>query len=603
MAFISNRRNLNARLFSATAFIFLSLMFQNMSSSTRSSATVEDSITIFISADSAIAEEGNSGSIESSPVTLKEALKISRKKRAEFRAVNKEIKIEVVFLPGTYYAQSIVWDSFSDRYPTLFRPSTQKLGDVIFDGRLNSSERYGATKTALNFKLPENVKIGQATNVQIENLYFRYYLEGIAFSGITRDEPKLITSSSPSLAITKNSVINSKFEKIGSMWTIITDPKKPEKPQIGLAVIRLLNSSFNQIIKNQFFDINNAVYTKDLKPTLEPSGSGLHALYIAHSSSNNLIEGNTISNHNSGSVVKIRDSSNNNTIARNSFDNVTVPIQIWHCEVNKSGARFKNDVSATTEIDESDSDRCSKHPLYGQHDNKPQLNENYECLSYNTKAIQNIYGKKSNGTLFSESVSPFRIFKHTSYACNPESTDLNFQKETTIVNSGVIQATPGKEAKIYFGRCNQNTDCVNSSNTCFKTGSGSSHLICENNNWRDCNLAVVNSAKGNLAQLKSGSQVCKKTTNGQDALWTATPAGKYFVSSYSGNLWRYDFCRDPKACINSKNICFGHDTGTLRMWCEASAWKVCNAGTLGFQAGSKKCTKTQINGASDYIWK
>jgi hypothetical protein len=90
------------------------------------------------------------------------------------------------------------------------------------------------------------------------------------------------------------------FTHIGNQWT-------PSNP-LGYAGIQLTNSSYNRIENNHFIHIENA----------RNAASRIHGVYITHFSSFNSIERNRFE-YNSGRPVKLRDRSNYNRIAWNTF--------------------------------------------------------------------------------------------------------------------------------------------------------------------------------------------------------------------------------------------------------------------------------------------
>lgn len=554
---------------------------------------------------SPVGSDANSGLSTGLPVkTLTRALAIANAQRA-----NQDCPITVNFLDGTYFGQQVSWTSSSERYETVFRPRSGITGSVILDGRTDALKTFGTKTYLLNFRLPSTETAGRPTNIIVKNLHVRYYFEAMTFSGLDRNEPNPVTIDNQTKAISKNSVIDSKFEKIGNRWAISL--KSDGTPNEATAGIRLVNSHSNRFINNEFIDINNSDYAGSSQPATPTKGSALHAFYVAHNSSNNLFEGNSFVNHLSGSVIKVRDASNDNRILRNRFDQVSVPIQIWHCEPNETlvingvsrlrGVRLATD-DLTTGVDEStNQEGCTKNPIK----NPP---ETYECLSFRTIESQNIYGKDGRTVLFSSSNLPFSIFSNQTYACNPSSTNIAFQRDSAVQNSGIIQKTV-MSGNSYFGRCQASTDCVNSTNTCFAQGTGSSHTLCQSNTWLGCDLSSVTSAAGQTSQLlqgeagASGYKACKPTEDGLDAIWTPVPANTFYVSSYTSSKWNYAFCSTSSSCVNSNSACYLSDTGSTHLWCYDKVWKFCGASTASQAWGSRTCTQVPLGTGIDYQWK
>lgn len=94
-------------------------------------------------------------------------------------------------------------------------------------------------------------------------------------------------------------IVNNRFARIGS-------PRPDQSP--STAAIRLVNSRNNLIIGNEFESVRNA-----------RSCGGLHAVYMAHMSSHNLIRSNSFVDG-CGDVIKVRDQSNDNRIEQNTFE-------------------------------------------------------------------------------------------------------------------------------------------------------------------------------------------------------------------------------------------------------------------------------------------
>lgn len=183
----------------------------------------------------------------------------------------------VVVLQGSYLAQVVAIDKLPDTLPLVI--SAARGERPVFDG----NGRGGAW-------LALNVAAGKPTRLTIEGLEVRNYVTAISFNG---DRSSIENFNS------ENVVRNNVFRNIGQ---VALPSGKP-----STAGIRLVNSRSNQIVKNQFLNIRNLT-----------SCGLLHAIYIAHNSSNNLIEGNTFDGG-CGATVKTRDASNSNQIVNNRF--------------------------------------------------------------------------------------------------------------------------------------------------------------------------------------------------------------------------------------------------------------------------------------------
>lgn len=155
-----------------------------------------------------------------------------------------------------------------------------------------------------------HAKDGQKLKLSIENLEITKYFSVLAVVGDRDSQSK----GSEGILI-KNNI----FRSIGS---------RPgnSKDRISFGAIRMINSSKNRILNNQFIDIRNST-----------GCSAIHAIYLAHFSSNNEIR-NNIFDGTCGASIKLRDRASNNVIADNKFINLekVSAVQEWFCD---KGAR------------------------------------------------------------------------------------------------------------------------------------------------------------------------------------------------------------------------------------------------------------------------
>lgn len=183
----------------------------------------------------------------------------------------------VVVLPGRYMEQVATIDQLPDDLPLVIAGAQGSR--PVFDGN-------GRGRTWLVLQSAT----GKPSRVTIEGLEITNYVTAISFNG---DRDSETTSNS------ENVVRGNVFRTIGQ---IAFPSGKP-----STAVIRLVNSKRNKIVQNQFIDIRNVT-----------GCSALHAVYMAHYSSDNLIQGNTFESG-CGATVKTRDASNGNVIRDNRF--------------------------------------------------------------------------------------------------------------------------------------------------------------------------------------------------------------------------------------------------------------------------------------------
>lgn len=183
----------------------------------------------------------------------------------------------IVVLPGRYTEQVAVIENLPDELPLVI--AAAQGARPVFDGN-------GRGRTWLVLRS----STGQPSRVTIEGLEVTNYVTAISFNG---------DRASDQASNSENVVRGNIFRAIGQ---IAYPSGKP-----STAAIRLVNSKRNQIVQNQFIDIRNVT-----------GCSALHAIYMAHYSSNNLIERNAFQ-RGCGATVKTRDASNDNVIRDNKF--------------------------------------------------------------------------------------------------------------------------------------------------------------------------------------------------------------------------------------------------------------------------------------------
>lgn len=146
-------------------------------------------------------------------------------------------------------------------------------------------------------------KTQRGSTFLFDGLEIRNYLTAISFNGF-REQPETYLGN--------NTIQNMIFENIGQ----ISAPKH----ETSSAAIRFVNSRNNVIKRNKFIVVRNN------------KCNGMHALYIAHHSSNNQIIENEF-NHACGSPIRLRDSSNDNLAIGNIFKDIQskAVFDEWYC--------------------------------------------------------------------------------------------------------------------------------------------------------------------------------------------------------------------------------------------------------------------------------
>lgn len=238
------------------------------------------------------ADKNDGYSINSSVATLQRALDI-----ATTGLAGNLKSVKVLVASGVYQNQTAVIKKIPGGREIEIRPLDTEKNRPQFDG-----SGIGGTWLALSNSS------GAATRLGVYGLEVVNYHTAISFNG-NRDN----TAKSNSENIVRNNV----FRNIGQ----ISHPGS--KP--ATAAIRLVNSDRNMIIRNKFITIRN----------IEKCAL-LHAIYIAHDSTDNTIEEN-IFEDSCGDAIRFRDASHNNTVKNNRFIDAwdKAPISDWYCESDK----------------------------------------------------------------------------------------------------------------------------------------------------------------------------------------------------------------------------------------------------------------------------
>lgn len=212
-----------------------------------------------------------------------------------------EEPMRVLIQSGTYKGQNVVIDG------------TRLKGELMIIGKASDPKDFptfvgdGGQSTWLTLKSSE----GKRTGLTIQAIEIREYFTAISLEG-NRDVPGAFNAGT---TIRRNI-----FRNIGSIAA--------DEGGTSTAAIRFVNSKDNLVESNFFRAIRNK-RDKDC--------GALHSLYVAHFSSGNRIVDNTFEDA-CGSVVKLRDRSNDNVIEGNRFRNIqkAPAIEEWFCD---AGAR------------------------------------------------------------------------------------------------------------------------------------------------------------------------------------------------------------------------------------------------------------------------
>jgi len=181
-------------------------------------------------------------------------------------------EVTVRVLPGRYQAQTAK-TAGPGAGKRLVITASGENGKAIFDGS-------GKADTWLRI----SGRVGQPTNLVVSGLRIMNYITAITMNG-SRDN---LDNAVSQVEIRKNV-----FDSIGQF-------RAEDKP--STAVIRLVNGDNNQIVGNRF------VHYRNLQQC-----SLLHAIYVAHNSTGNLIKDNEFEDG-CGDAIRFRDTSSNNIV-------------------------------------------------------------------------------------------------------------------------------------------------------------------------------------------------------------------------------------------------------------------------------------------------
>lgn len=199
---------------------------------------------------------------------------------------------------GTYSGQSVVIDGNTlPRKLTVIGQAKDPADFPVFVG--DSTPQTWLTLRASN---------GRSTGLTIQALQIRDYFTAISLEG-NRDDLKAYNSGT--------TIRRNVFRNIGSIATKADNAG-------STAAVRFVNSRDNLVELNYFRSIRNK------------KGCGaLHALYLAHFSSGNRIVNNTFDDA-CGSVIKLRDRSNDNVIENNRFKHIqkAPAVEEWFCDMD-----------------------------------------------------------------------------------------------------------------------------------------------------------------------------------------------------------------------------------------------------------------------------
>lgn len=202
--------------------------------------------------------------------------------------------LQIRVAPGTYQRQTVKLDSQTPEYERIEISRSSKSGRPEFDGE-------GSVIPWLTIVAGDR----PAGRVSVLGLKIADYSTAITLNG-SRD----VADDAVTDVVIRNSI----FSSIGQ--------QSPNQKTPSTAAVRLVNADRVKIVNNQFIDIRNR----------QRCGL-LHSIYVAHGSTNNVIEGNTFENA-CGDALRFRDRSSANRVEGNTFIDAwaEAPISDWYCD-------------------------------------------------------------------------------------------------------------------------------------------------------------------------------------------------------------------------------------------------------------------------------
>jgi hypothetical protein len=233
--------------------------------------------------------DSNDGLERSTAVgTLQKAIDLAHK----INPINNSITILIE--PGTYMNSVNIIEGRTDGIDIKLFSDKSSTRPVVFDGVSNASTWLSIVN-----------KSDMHTSVTVDGLTIKNYKTAITINS-NRNDSNIQNGG--------HVISNNTFFRIGSI----------SNDEISSAAVRLVNSKSNLIEGNKFLTIRN-----DFRC------GKLHALYLAHFSSGNVIRSNVFADL-CGSIIKFRDRSNNNIVAYNYFYSYTgsPAVQESFCDKN-----------------------------------------------------------------------------------------------------------------------------------------------------------------------------------------------------------------------------------------------------------------------------
>jgi len=202
---------------------------------------------------------------------------------------------EILIAPGTYTNQRVHMNWYMPHHSITIKPYDESQPKPLITST--------STWKMVAFKITTRAQ-GERTNFIFKNLKFKNMYGAITFYG------------------------NRETEKASSSYNIIDGCEFDNTGMTAFSTIGLINSRYNKLINNTFMNQQRFIDNKS-------TNGLLHAIYIAHNSTNNIIKNNYFENCD-GDPIRIRDMSHNNLIEGNTFYHCgkKAPVSEWFCNAD-----------------------------------------------------------------------------------------------------------------------------------------------------------------------------------------------------------------------------------------------------------------------------
>ncbi len=219
--------------------------------------------------------------------------------------------VVVRIAPGTYRGQRVIWTATDPDYAITFTRGGPDAENPVFDGCLDADEAPENCPGGTWFRLRHAG--GEPSNLRFRHLTIRNYGTAISLDGDRNDENGFNSH---------NEIADCLFERIGN----ISNPRH----RGSTATVRMVNSRHNRVVRSDFIDIINRGDRAAL----------MHALYLAHRASDNVIADNRFIDQ-TGDAVRVRDRSHRNRVHGNRFDRAGIrgAMSEWYAYPGVGAAR------------------------------------------------------------------------------------------------------------------------------------------------------------------------------------------------------------------------------------------------------------------------